>query len=77
MLQSFEHERAKEKANDLGGSFLRAVRNVAKQEDRSQEIERDWAKDWGSFRKVAIVAAQGLRATMPAFSVDAYNIHSR
>ena len=45
MLQSFEQERAKEKANDLGGSFLRAVRNVAKQEDRSQEIERDWAKD--------------------------------
>ena len=44
MLQSFEQERAK-KANDLGGSFLRAVRNVAKQEDRSQEIERDWAKD--------------------------------
>jgi hypothetical protein len=32
-------------ANKLGGSFLRAVRNVAKQEDRSQEIERDWAKD--------------------------------
>lgn len=42
MLQGFEQERAKEKANDLGGSFLKAVRKAAQQEkDRAREIERD------------------------------------
>jgi hypothetical protein len=41
MLQKFEQERAKEKANDLGGSFLRAVRKAAQQEkDRGREQER-------------------------------------
>ena len=44
MLQKFEQERAKEIANDLGSSFLKAVRKVAEQEkgrSRGKERERD------------------------------------
>jgi hypothetical protein len=41
-LQKFEQERAKEKANDLGGAWLKAVGKAAEQEkDREHQKARD------------------------------------
>ena len=46
LLQKFEQERAKEKANDLGDAWARALRKVAEQEkDRSRQQARDRQHD--------------------------------
>jgi hypothetical protein len=46
ILQKFEQERAKEKANDLGDAWLKAVRKAAEQEaDRSRDNSRDRTLD--------------------------------
>jgi hypothetical protein len=45
-LQVFEKERAKEKANDLGSAWLKAVNKAATHEaDRAREKEHEKAKD--------------------------------
>jgi hypothetical protein len=42
LLEKFEQERTKEKANDLGSSWLRAVRKAAERDkDRNREKERE------------------------------------
>lgn len=46
VLQKFEQERAKEKANDLGDAWLKALQKTATHEaDRDRAKERDRGKD--------------------------------
>lgn len=51
VLQKFEQERAKENANSLGNSWLKAVNKAAQHEtDRSREQARDYTKEFDRSR---------------------------